>query len=282
MVVWLSPLEATVDTLHALLSSSARHLDRQRGHQPKAPLSEGEPIATIVMTETLPLTEFVAGLVWIKEHQLSLMGAALRTRMTVLRLDGGLCLHSPVVIDDATRHAIERLGKVIALVAPSNCHHLYFASAQRAFPHARTFGTVDVQRKRQDLKFDEIIGDAAPSCWAGQMDQVFVGNRIMREVVFLHRASRTLIAVDLVENFSSQTAGTNRVLWAMMKVLRMWGRPRPAPELRLFTLDREAARSAIAQILAWDFDRAVIAHGDLLNQSPHAAIREAWQWVLQP
>jgi hypothetical protein len=41
------------------------------------------------------------------------------------------------------------------------------------------------------------------------MDQVFVGNRIMREVDFLHRASRTLIAVDLVENFSDETAGTN-------------------------------------------------------------------------
>lgn len=38
---------------------------------------------------------------------------------------------------------------------------------------------------------------------------------------------------------------------------------------------------AIERILAWDFDRAVIAHGDLLNRSPHDAIREAWRWVLR-
>jgi hypothetical protein len=44
------------------------------------------------------------------------------------------------------------------------------------------------------------------------MDQVFVGNPIMREIDFLHRASRTLIAVELVENFSDQTAGTNGAL----------------------------------------------------------------------
>lgn len=211
---------------------------------------------------------------------MSIMGCAIRTRMTVLRLDRGLCVHSPVVIDDATREEIGKLGEVVALVAPSNCHHLYFTNAQQAFPRARTFGTADVQRKRKDLRFDEIIGEAPPSCWSGQMDQVFVGNRIMREVDFLHRASRTLVAVDLVENFSRRTPGTNGLLRAMMTVLGMWGRPRPAPELRLFTRDRATARQAIERILAWDFDRAVIAHGDLLNRLPHNAIREAWQWVL--
>lgn len=231
--------------------------------------------------EKLRLLEYVPDLVWVKEQPLSIMGGAIRTRMTVLRLDGGLCVHSPVVIDDSTREAIEKLGEVIALVAPSNCHHLYFASAQRCFPRARTFGTADVQRKRKDIRFDEILGEEPPSCWVGQMAQVFIGNRVMREVDFLHRASRTLVAVDLVENFSSQTAGTNAVLRAMMRVLGMWGRPRPAPELRWFTRDRAAARNAIEHILAWDFDRAVIAHGDLLNHSPHDAIREAWRWVLQ-
>jgi hypothetical protein len=232
-------------------------------------------------TENLPLREYVPDLVWIKEHPLRIMGSAIRTRMTVLRLDAGLCVHSPVLIDDSTREDIRKLGEVIALIAPSNCHHLYFTSAQQAFPRARTFGTADVQRKRKDLRFDEIIGEEPPSCWAGQMDQVFVGNRIMREVDFLHRASRTLIAVDLVENFSDQTAGTNGVLRAMMTVLGMWGRPRPAPELRWFTRDRKTARQAIERILAWDFDRAVIAHGDLLHGSPHDAIREAWGWLLR-
>ncbi len=231
--------------------------------------------------ERLPLTEYVPGLVWLKEHQLSIMGGALRTRMTLLRLDAGLCVHSPVVIDDSTRDEIEKLGEVIAIIAPSNCHHLYFASAQAAFPRARTFGTVDLQRKRKDLRFDELIGEEPPACWAGQMDQVFVGNRIMREVDFLHRASRTLIAVDLVENFSDRTAGTNRWLRAMITTFGKWGQPCAAPELRWFTRDRERARDAIERILSWAFDRAVIAHGDLLDRAPHDAIREAWRWVLR-
>ncbi len=232
-------------------------------------------------TQSLPLLEYVRDLVWIKEQALTIMGAALRTRMTVLRLDAGLCLHSPVEIDDSTREGIEKLGTVIAVVAPSNCHHLYFTSAQKAFPRARTFGTAGVQRKRRDLQFDEIIGEEPPTCWRGQMDQVFVGNRVMREVDFLHRASRSLIAVDLVENFSDQSPGTNGLLRAMLTVLGTWGRPCPAPELRWFTRDRRAAREALERILAWDFERAVIAHGDLLDQSPHNAIRDAWRWLLR-
>ena len=237
-------------------------------------------MTTIMTNASSSLQELVPGQVWLKEHPLSIMGGTLNTRMTVLRLEAGLCLHSPVVIDASTRAEIETLGEVVAIVAPSNCHHLFFASAQQAFPRARTYAIAGLERKRKDLHFDELIAEDPPACWAGQMDQVVIGNRIMREIVFLHRASRTLVAVDLVENFRDHTPGTNAILRAMMHVMRMWGRPRPAPELRMFTRDRKAARQALERILAWDFDRAVIAHGELLDPSPHEAIREAWQWLL--
>jgi hypothetical protein len=200
--------------------------------------------------------------------------------MTVLRLADGLCLHSPVEIEGATREAIERLGPVVAIVAPSNCHHLFVTSAQHAFPSARTLGIAGLERKRKDLHFDELVGDQPPTCWAGQMDHVIIGNRIMQEIDLLHRRSRTLILVDLVENFQAQTPGTNAVLRGMMRVFGMWGRPRPAPELRWFTRDREAARLALERLLAWEFDRVVLAHGEIIDRDPHAAIREAWRWVL--
>ena len=48
----------------------------------------------------------------------------------------------------------------------------------------------------------------------------------------------------------------------------------------MFTRNRKAVRVALERLLAWDFDRAVIAHGELLDRNPHEAIREAWRWVL--
>ncbi len=209
-----------------------------------------------------------------------LAGAQFLTRMTVLRLDDGLCLHSPVEVDVATRSAIEGLGDVRAIVAPSTFHHFFVASAQQAFPGARTYGIRGLETKRRDLRFDELLGDEAAALWAGQMEQVVVGNRVMREVELLHRASRTLVATDLVENFRDETPGTNAVLRTWMRLFGMWGRPRPAPELRLFTRDRNSAHRALDRLLAWDFDRAIIAHGELLDRDPKEAIREAWKWVL--
>src|SRR6185312_5271595 len=84
------------------------------------------------------MREIVPDRVWVEEHSLSLAGARFLTRMTVLRLNDGLCLHSPVEIDEETRSAIAALGEVRAIVAPSTFHHLFVASAQKAFPDART------------------------------------------------------------------------------------------------------------------------------------------------
>ena len=234
------------------------------------------------MAQSQALRELVPNLLWVKEHPVRLAGGRFLTRMTVMRLDDGVCVHSPVEIDASTRSAIEDLGPVRAIIAPSTFHHFFVKSAQLAFPAARTYCVEGLDQKRRDLHFDELVGDEPPALWAGQMEQVIVGNRVMREVDFVHRASRTLIAVDLVENFRDETPGTNGLLRAYMRLFGMWGRPRAAPELRLLTRDRKAARAALERLLTWDFDCAIIAHGELLDRDPHEAIREAWRWVLAP
>ena len=94
----------------------------------------------------------------------------------------------------ATRAAIEDLGEVRAIIAPSTFHHFFVGSAQRAFPAARTYAIEGLERKRKDLRFDELLDSKPPAAWVGQMEQVVVGNRVIREVDFMHRASRTVIA----------------------------------------------------------------------------------------
>jgi hypothetical protein len=65
-----------------------------------------------------------------------------------------------------------------------------------------------------------------------------------------------------------------------IKLLGMWNKPRPAPELRWLTRDRAEAKRAIERILSWDFDKMVIAHGELFERDAKAALREAWRFVL--
>ena len=66
--------------------------------------------------------------------------------MTALVLDdGGVLLHSPVPIDDELRDAIGRIGDVRALIAPSTCHHLFIADAQRTFPGVPTYAIAGLE-----------------------------------------------------------------------------------------------------------------------------------------
>lgn len=44
-----------------------------------------------------------------------------------------------------------RLGDVRAIVAPSNCHHLFIADAQRAFAGVPTYAIHGLESKRKDL-----------------------------------------------------------------------------------------------------------------------------------
>jgi len=220
---------------------------------------------------------FVPGQLYVHEHPLRLGGGTLLTRMTVFKLaDGGVVIHSPVPFDDALRAETERLGVVRAIVAPSNCHHLFVADAQRAFPGVPTYAAPGVADKRPDLALEPLTDRR----WPGEIDQVEIGNRIMREVVLFHRASRTVIAVDLVEHFRDETPGLDRLMRVYIKVMLMWNKPRPAPELRWMTRDRAAARRALDHILEWDFDRMIVAHGESFEHGAKDALRDAWRFIL--
>ncbi len=228
------------------------------------------------------LHQYVPGQVWLAEYPIRYAGARFNARMTVLRLtDGNLLIHSPCAIDTPLRDEIVKLGPVAHIVAPGNFHHFHIPSCQRAFPNAETWLCPGVERKRPDLHFDWMLGDRAPAAWDGTLDQVLIrGNRLIWEVAFYHRLSRTLVLVDLIENFTDHTPDTNWALKLMFKALRMWNRPKPAPEYSMGWNDKAAARASLERVLEWDFERIVIAHGDLIEQDAKNVARQAWASLL--
>ena len=96
-------------------------------------------------------------------------------------------------------------------------------------------------------------------------------------MVFLHRASRTLILCDLAFNFGPGAAAPTRLL---MKLLRSYGSFGPSKLDPWLIRDRDAARQSLERILAWDFDRVVVAHGDVLESGGREALREGYAWLL--
>lgn len=229
------------------------------------------------------LVEFAPGAVWYVDYPVRFGTMDLVARMSVIRLsDGRLILHSPCEISPELKAAIEALGPVGWIVAPGNFHHLHVASAQAAFADAKTFICPGVEKKQPSLAYDALLGDTPPEDWAGEIGTVLVdGNWIIDEVVLYHRASRTLIVTDLIELIGDRTEGVGWQIWLWWKLFRMWNKPRPAPEYAMYWKNRKRAAAALRRVLEWDFERIVIAHGDLVTENAHAVAEDAWARVLK-
>jgi hypothetical protein len=201
---------------------------------------------------------------WVADRPLKLAVGDIGARMTVIRLaDGSLFLHSPVRLDDETRSALDELGPVRAVVAPSKVHHLFAGDYGRAYPGARLYGAPGLAEKRRDLRIDALLDDEPPAGWRGVIDQRrFLGAPALNEVIFLHASSRTLVLTDLAFNVPAErTAGARMFYWLTGAA----GRFGPHRLVRLMIRDRRAARASVERVLAWNFERVIVSHGDVLE-----------------
>ena len=181
------------------------------------------------------LDVFVPDALWLREYPVLMAVNRFNARMTVIKLrNGQILVHSPSPIDDALAGEIAALGPVAAIIAPGNFHWLHVRSCQRAFPDASTYLCPGVEKRAKGLTFHSLLSDHALPLWSDDLSQVVLhGTRIMREVAFLHRSSRTLVLVDLVENFTPNSGGVNLVLRLLFRAFGMWNRPRPHPSTGL-------------------------------------------------
>lgn len=215
---------------------------------------------------------------WIVDHPLVVSGLHLGTRTTLVRLGGGgLFVHSPGPAGEPLHREVEKLGPVAALVAPNKMHHLHLADWIRAFPQARVFGAPGLRSKLPELRFDEELGDETPELWRAELDQVVVqGAPRLQEVAFLHRASRTLLLTDLAFHVLHSDSRLTRIA---MRLNGGYGRFGTTRLLRSMIRDRRAARASLDRILAWNFDRIVVTHGEVLEHGGREALREAYAWL---
>ena len=229
------------------------------------------------MANPSPL-EGLAPNLWIATRALPILVGDIGTRMTVIRLaDGSLFLHSPVTLDAATRAALDSLGPVRHVIAPSKAHSLFAAGYKPAYPDARLYGAPGLAERKPALGIDAVLGDESPPAWRDEIEQhVFRGAAVLNEVVFFHRATRTLLLTDLAFNVPhGRTAGARVFHW----LVGTEGRFGPHRLVRLGIRDHAAARRSLERILAWDFDRVVVTHGDVLESGGKARLREAFAFL---
>ena len=223
--------------------------------------------------------QLLASDLWVTEAPLRFLGLEVGARMTIVRLpDGKLWLHSPIAPSPALRDAVANLGPVAQLVAPNKLHHLYIGQWKKQFPEASVYVAPGLEEKRSDLEIAGILGDAPEPAWAAAIDQVAVeGFPFSNEVVFLHRSSGTLLLTDLAFNIGARGAPLTRWLFRLMGA---YGRLAPTVLEKLLVRDRLALRRSLERVLAWPFERVVVAHGEVLETGGREALARGYRWLL--
>lgn len=214
--------------------------------------------------------------VWTDTRKAAFFGVETGTRMTVVQLaGGGLFVHSPVPLDDETRREVDALGEVRAVVAPSLFHHLSVNQWMAAYPRAVFAACPGLEWKRTDLAFSCVLGDQPHPVWSGDLEQVYFSARRENEIDFFHKPSSTLICTDALLNLSTHPQRSTRL------VARLMGNQAPGTGWMepLMTRDRGLARRQVDRMLAWDFQRIILAHGAPVERDGPAVLRHAYSWL---
>jgi hypothetical protein len=204
------------------------------------------------------------------------------TRMAVVRLvDRKLWVHSPIAWNDDLAAEIDQLGTVEYLVAPNTLHYSYLETWRSRYPQARSYGPPGLDGRADTPAIDEVLGETPPEAWDDAFAQCLVPGALLTEVDFFHRASRTLIITDLIENFEPRRV-RNRFLRWIMQASGATDPDGKAPiDMQLsFIRHRRAVRSAALQMIAWAPQKIILAHGRCYDKNAVAELRRAFRWVL--
>ncbi len=210
------------------------------------------------------------------------MGVMFKTRMTIVKLsDGSLWVDYSVTVLLETLKGITEMGLVRYLVAATLRHVWRLEGWHTLFPEAELWASrlTPFTLKKRHLLLSGTLGDTLNPGWADDLDQLaFKGSSLIEEVLFLHRASRTLILDDLIQVYL-------RVKGKLMRnaLFKLEGVAAPQGgvglDIRLSFTQRDLARRSLEKLLLWDFDKLIIAHGVYIEKDAKQFVEHAFHWL---
>ena len=212
---------------------------------------------------------------WLLRYPLTLLGADVRRNCSVIRLGAGeLVIHSTAAFSPDDVAAIRGVGEPVWLVDAMLRHDTFAEQGRAMFPEATDFLAPPGFSKQVKFPTKPIV--PAPEAWGQELQALEVaGAPSLRETVFLHAPSRTLIVCDLLFNFGPQTPlWTKALLLAAVGTQHHPGMSRP---FKAAVKDKAAFRKSMDTVLGWDFDRIVVGHGDVIEDYGKEKLRGALQ-----
>jgi hypothetical protein len=194
---------------------------------------------------------------WSVSAPLELARVPIGRRVLVVRGGGELAVVSPFPLPSAIVDQIRALGTVRALVVPTLFHDTRFEEAVGPFDEAPVFAPEGFAPAVAPPGGIRPIAELP--CGDFALRECFVeGMPKVRETVFLHVPSATLLVSDLLFHFPAVPGAWSRLL---TRLLGIHGPPAVSRFFRAHVRDRQAFRRSLTRILALDFDQALPSHG---------------------
>lgn len=225
---------------------------------------------------------------------------------TVRMATGSVAVFSPVTLTPEVREAVNSLGGKVKYIAALDMeHHIHLTSWKKAYPDAEVIGPEGLWEKRQsnpeykDTPFHHIFtkekSSTGPQKISEEFDSEFETEYIhghgSRELVFMHKPSRTLIEADLLfnlparEQYSRTNEDANRGILTKL-VNPLLSTSPPATWQKRFAWyilsarDRNAFRKSVQRIDTWEFNRLIPCHGDVIESGAKGVFRTVMEWFL--
>jgi glyoxylase-like metal-dependent hydrolase (beta-lactamase superfamily II) len=191
-------------------------------------------------------------------------------------------------------------GKIKYIAALNIEHHLNLTQWKATFPSAEIIAPEGLWEKRQtvpefkDTPFSHIFraDNAAPRVsveFENEFAVEYVHGHQSKELVFLHKPSKTVIEADLVLNLPATEQYSRTGESATSGLLNKLLKPLASTEMSAYwqkkfvwhvsaMADRKGFSASAQRIMAWEFDRIIPCHGDVIEHDAH----QVFQNVMAP
>ncbi len=208
--------------------------------------------------------------IWVIDQPSNFLGVAFGLRMTIIRNEQQqLTLHSVIPCNEEREIELQALGKITQFIVPNLEHTRFITQWQQRYPDAQTFSP-------PSSTIQNSIDLSAFRCNALSSIPI-KGIPRLQEFVFFHSESKTVLLTDLAFNLNSDIS-----LWGkcFLKMNGAYNQFTSSRILKSLIKDKSAFCSSIEQIMQWEFEQIVMAHGTPITENARERFIHSFRWAL--
>lgn len=226
-------------------------------------------------------------------------------RATLVKLQtGNIAVFSPVALTSDVKSKVRTMGPIKYIVAPDIEHHIFVTPWAKEYPEAEVVGVEGLPEKREGnpdtkgIRFHHIFTAKnkrdmriSPE-FDEEFDYEYFHSHSNKELVFLHKPSRTLIEADMLfnlpatEQYSKAAEDPRSGILTKLFASLMNTQGNLIWQKRFLWYaaggkDRPGFAESAKRIRRWDYDRIIPCHGDVIETGGKSIMEQATAWFVE-